>query len=258
VARADFEDKRTKKSQEAKGRKIAIIGGPGSGKTLLAKALVIHMRLKGYDAVPCDEYIRDYIRDSGMLQHYGEQFPILYGSSAREDGFQEVHQFVVCDGASFFAETYMAYYRPEAMSESEEKKWEFAYDIVRRLARARLKTFDQLFFVSRGNFTLSADPQRYNPDDAEQMGRALKGYLDYQRIPYTEILATELDARVAEISKYLAELKWIDLSRSTAEFHAATEQIHEINRAATAPASQTEESVIAEELDGVDGIPKRK
>lgn len=210
------------------GLKVALVGGPGSGKTLLAKALVIHLRLKQHDAVICDEYIREYLRDSGMIEHYGEQFPILHGSSYREDSLQSIHDIVVCDGASFFGETYMAYYRPQNMTVAEERKWEFAYDIVRRLARQRLKTFDHLFLVPKGDFVQSVDPQRFNVDDAEEMSAALRGYLDYQRIPYTLVKTNQLEDRVVEVAGYLSDILGIDMESNPAEYHDATRSTADI------------------------------
>lgn len=86
-------------------KKIAIIGAPSTGKTVLARRLANSLSLMGYNTDTAIEYARTYlfryVKPVGRkFQDPLDQVMIYLGQRRREEDLQHC-EFVVCDSATF-------------------------------------------------------------------------------------------------------------------------------------------------------------
>lgn len=94
--------------------KIALIGGPGSGKTTLALGFVSHMKQQGRPWVHVSEYARDFIETYGKdaPEKCGDfvQFHIMAEQLRREQRVHVTSEGFVTDSPVFLAWVYAAKY----------------------------------------------------------------------------------------------------------------------------------------------------
>ena len=188
---------------------VTFVGAVGSGKTTLAQGLVLPLKLRDLDAVFVSEPVRIFLRRSGPYSHYLEDFPIFLETVKQEEEMQE-HEFLVYDSASFISAAYMQFYRPEKLSAAEEQKWEYCYRLLYGLTRDRAKRFEQIFYVPSGKFPLQEDPNRkWKPQEAEQLDKINKAFLDANGFEYHEVESVDLGERLEEVQQVLTDKKLI-------------------------------------------------
>jgi energy-coupling factor transporter ATP-binding protein EcfA2 len=187
---------------------IAFVGAPGTGKSTLAQALNVQLKLENYDSEFAPEYARAYLRRSGPMLSPLEQFIVYAGATKREDELR-VHQFVVADSASCMGAVYYQYERatnpglvhtPEA-----ELKMETALHELRRLCRARIKRVDHLFLVHPGDFETGDDPTREYMQHQDELGRRIEAYLYDNDADFYTIKAKNLGQRLQEVLDVLSK-----------------------------------------------------
>ena len=64
---------------------VAFIGGPGSGKTILACALKEYFMLRKISTDVCTEYAREFVFKYGFTEHASEQYRLGLKQKERED-----------------------------------------------------------------------------------------------------------------------------------------------------------------------------
>lgn len=182
-------------------QQICFVGGPGTGKSTLAQALNVRLKLAGYDSEFCAEFARTYLRRSGPVASVFEQFVILAGASAREDELS-IHQFSVSDSAAFLGEVYYQYERLLASRRGEagdQTKLEQGLHELRRMCRKRLLKADHIFFVPGGLFDMASDPTRQYVGDQELLSRKIRAWLDSNDASYHVVEQHELEDRLDEV-----------------------------------------------------------
>lgn len=195
--------------------KICFVGGPGTGKSTLAHAVNVALKMRGVDCEHIPEYARTYIRQSGTPSHYLEQFPIIIGAMRREEEI-EVHDMMIVDSASFIMMVYLTHYAPKGLSQDEQAKWEYHFNVMQGLARERLIWFDHIFYVPAGLFPVPLqDPSRFNPHDSVDVSAAIQTYLDANGVNYYTVAQTALQGRIDEVVAYLQETGALESSKES-------------------------------------------
>lgn len=100
--------------------KIALLGGPGSGKTTLALGFVSHMKQQGRSWVHVSEYARDFIESYGKdaPEKCGDfvQFHFMAEQARREQRVHNSNEGFVTDSPLFLAWVYAAKYTSRSFS----------------------------------------------------------------------------------------------------------------------------------------------
>lgn len=178
-----------------KARKIAILGGPGTGKTTLCKQLDVDYSMAGYKTGLCLEYVRTYIARYGVPTSIFEQFLLYEGQKRREEDLRYC-DLIFCDNA-----TILCYVYGLLSCDLNSPKEIHALTQLYSWAMKDLSGYE-IFFIPR-EFELEQDGIRYQDEDAAtSIDRRIQALLDLMHVPYTIVrgdLATRVEMIKAKI-----------------------------------------------------------
>ncbi len=192
-------------------KKICIIGGPSSGKTVTALLLGVWLKMAGKEVHFVLEYATNYIIRNGEPKNIFEQLAIFCGQRD-EEGYIEKRQtgdFLVTDGASFSACPYarLDHYRPSVGASKEEiQKYNYVLKTLDKWAREQvLASYDYIFFLPK-EFKFKGNDVRWQKTDeeAQEIGEKIESYLRVEGRKYYRITGSP-EERVEKILKILAE-----------------------------------------------------
>ncbi|MGB9802474.1 AAA family ATPase [Desulfofundulus sp.] len=176
-----------------KTRKIAILGGPGTGKTTLCKQLDVDYSMAGYISDVCLEFARSYIAWYGVPASIFEQFLLYEGQKRREEELSYC-DIIFCDNA-----TILNYVYGLLSCDFKNPKEVYALMKLYEWAMRDLPEYD-IFYVPR-EFDVEKDGIRYQDSDfAVVVDAKIKNFLDIMNVPYT-IVRGDLETRVKTVKE---------------------------------------------------------
>ncbi|WP_245779644.1 AAA family ATPase [Desulfoscipio geothermicus] len=181
--------------QSKKTKKIAILGGPGTGKTTLCKQLDVDYSLAGYISDVCLEFARSYIARYGIPTNIFEQFLLYEGQKQREYELRYC-DIIFCDNATILNYVYglmcCNFKNPKEMY-SLMKLFEWAMKDLPGY---------EVFYIPR-EFAVEKDGIRYQDDDfAVVVDQKIKNFLDIMNVPY-HIITGDLRTRVEKVKEII-------------------------------------------------------
>ncbi|WP_347490683.1 ATP-binding protein [Desulfoscipio sp. XC116] len=183
------------RQKKEKTKKIAILGGPGTGKTTLCKQLDVEYSLAGYISDVCLEYARTYIARYGIPASIFEQFLLYEGQKRRENELKHC-DIIFCDNA-----TILNYVYGLLSCDFKNPKEMYALMKLFEWAMKDLPGYE-VFYIPR-EFACEKDGIRYQDDDfAVIVDQKIKNFLDIMNVPYVEITG-DLPARVEKMKQII-------------------------------------------------------
>lgn len=179
--------------QEKRPKKIAILGGPGTGKTTLCKQLDVDYSMAGYVSDVCLEFARSYIAWYGVPTSIFEQFLLYEGQKRRE---RELYycDIIFCDNA-----TILNYVYGLLSCDFKNPKEVYALMKLYEWAMRDIPEYE-IFYIPR-EFGMERDGIRYQDDDfAVVIDNKIKNFLDIMNVPYTIVTGT-LEERVRKVKE---------------------------------------------------------
>lgn len=190
-------------------KKVAIIGGPSSGKTTVALELGVRLKMLGYEVHFVLEYATHYINRNGKPTNIFEQGFIFQGQRD-EEGYIEQNSkcdFLICDAASFLACVYTRHFRPPVSASKDElQKYNYVLKTLDKWARERtLASYDFIFFLP-SEIPFQKNSVRWQGDiqEAKKIADQIEGYLKIEGRQYYKISGS-LNTRVKKILNIIKE-----------------------------------------------------
>ncbi len=177
-------------------KKIAIIGGPGTGKTTLVKQLDVDYSLAGYNSDVCLEFARTYIVNYGVPTNIFEQFLLYEGQKQREAEFRHC-EILFCDNATILNYVY-------GLISCDYNNPKEVYSLMKLFewAMKDLPGYQKIFYVPR-EFSLTSDGVRYqNEEFAVMLDKKIRNFLDIMNVPYT-VVQGNMKTRVDKVKEII-------------------------------------------------------
>jgi nicotinamide riboside kinase len=191
--------------------KVAIVGAPCTGKTILTRALTNELCLRGHNADMVSEYVQGflsrYIRPFKMTTDLLDQVMIFRGQREREDDLSH-KDIIVCDSSTFLIYVYTLFRKFSAESERNRMVIkEMRKDTLRDLPGYTKVLYLPPFIPYKKNsyqWTTALE------NDRRRLDEKLRAFFTIEDIPFCEITATDikgrLDQSIAAISDSLPDL----------------------------------------------------
>lgn len=173
--------------------KIGIIGGPGTGKSTLARQLVQELS-KNAIAEYVPEYASRYIKEYGIPSELWEQVRIFNKQVEWESRIPNKVEYYVSDCPVILPFVYaIPYYNPKV----PKSRLQFC-DVFKMITKESIR-YDFLFYLPP-ELTPKDDGTRYHLDKDSQEGvdRKIVGALEVLNVSYITIKRVDLSARVQE------------------------------------------------------------
>ena len=163
--------------------KVAILGGPGTGKTTLCKQLDVDYGLAGYISTICEEFAREYIINYGVPTNIFEQF-LLYEGQKKRESYLLNNDIIFCDNA-----TILNYVYGVMVCDFSNPKEKYALLKLYEWAMRDLNEY-VIFYIPR-EIELVDDGVRYqNLDFAIEVDNKIQNFLAIMSIPFTIVKGT--------------------------------------------------------------------
>lgn len=182
---------------------IGICGAPSCGKTVLSRALVNELCMQGHNAEYINEYARYYINrcklfDSPFIKTPLHQVNILRGQMDWENAVPPEVQFKITDSPILAHPVYTF----NLVDFDDFSHSEYYHQYYRDMLEHRDRYFPLIYLPCNIDFKTDGTRMQ-NEDRARQLGEQIKAFLVFHRIPFYEIVETDLQARVQTCLKII-------------------------------------------------------
>ena len=173
-----------------KTKKICFVGGPSTGKTTLAKAVVEELAKKNYSAELVGEFAREFIIEHGAIKRPEDQISIHRGQREKEMlACSRNPEFVICDVPSFLSHVYFHFLNDGVLDEKEAKALEEIKKELWRGLENEIYSYDFVFFLPL-EFAPEEDGVRFFTDQVGEISDRIEKFLKFHNIKYHELRGT--------------------------------------------------------------------
>lgn len=173
-------------------KKIAIVGSPHSGKSMLSQQVNLNLKILGYSSIYIEEYAVDYIAKCGAPKIFEHQMVIYEEQLKKECKFNGLKDFIVCDSASWTSYIYGRSLVGPKLTQNDI----VAINQLHNKIIENIDFWDYTFYLPIIK-DYKFDGIRYqDKKESEQIGNRIKSWLEIENIPFYDLSSVSLDNRL--------------------------------------------------------------
>lgn len=182
-------------------KRIALLGGPSSGKSTLAAALFSTMKEIGINADLVQEYAREHINKYGAPENVLTQFLIYKKQREKEDILPKQVEYIITDSPTILSYVYgLYYYDPK----SKDHRIMLA-DMYYEMMLDGFSRYQYVFFLEATRPYKLDGTRTQSAQEAKQIGLEIKELLRTHKIPFSTLEMPETQKRVTQILEEIDE-----------------------------------------------------
>jgi GTPase SAR1 family protein len=172
---------------------INLIGGPGSGKSTVAAALFVALKLKGYVVEYCQEFAKQLV--------WTKQFNRLdnqhYVTSKQYELFKQMNgvvDFIITDGPLVHGYYYNLFNKNNTSDKDKTANW----------IKQCLEEFDNInIFLNRGDFPYESEGRIQTEDEAKEIDVVLQHVLKKNEVPFVKFDSGATPENISKIVEHI-------------------------------------------------------
>lgn len=165
-------------------KRIGLCGGPGSGKTTLARALTNQLNLQGFDTQYVPEYARFHIANCTDRMDLLDQLLIFENQLKWENSARPL-DFLVSDSAVLM----QAVYTYDLTNFANYKEAAFYCQHYQKILEHKNR-YDLLFFLPSELHYTKDGIRRQGEEEARDIGERIRSFLLFIQVPFYTISGT--------------------------------------------------------------------
>lgn len=175
--------------------KVGIAGGPGVGKSTLARDVCNELVLRGFTAEAPQEYARIYIKRFGPPQDIYEQALFLLGQKSQDEKVNA--DFIISDCPKFLTYIYLI-----PFADLNNPKHIYLVHKVYETALATLSEYNYFIYIPK-EFSLKENGIRYQDDkEAQRLDFMIRSFFNIHRLRHLSVKGTP-EQRLQQAIKYI-------------------------------------------------------
>ena len=181
-----------------KGKLIAMLGSPASGKSTLASSLHTELKKLDKNSIFCGEAASDFIAEWGIPNTPMDQMVIFYKQLNKEKMYIESKDYIVCDSSAI-----LNYFYFRGLFENKlENKSISAINHLQKEILKTINTYDYIFYLPPIDVNLEDGVRFHNKEEVKKIDRWIKSYLEMENIKHIDLSKIKIEDRV----KYILDI----------------------------------------------------
>jgi nicotinamide riboside kinase len=164
---------------------ISFIGGPGSGKTILACALKEYFMLRNISTDVCTEYAREFVFKYGFPEHPSEQYRLGLKQKEREDLLcKGTNRYIFSDSPIWLTYAYCMLITSQADKYHTQS---ILPEIYEEFVIKHINRYEKVFYIK--NVTPFDDGCKRDTETEDKIRRLIDGFVNthFDLLPIVEI-----------------------------------------------------------------------
>lgn len=175
--------------------KIGIAGGPGVGKSTLARDICRELISKGFTAVAPEEFARIYIKRFSPPQNIYEQALFLLGQKGQEEKINA--DFIISDGPKFLTYIYLI-----PFADFKNPKHNYLIHKVYEATLASLSEYNYFIYIPK-EFPYKENGVRYQDEkETIRLDYMIRSFFNIHRLRHLSVRGTP-EQRLEQTIKYI-------------------------------------------------------
>ena len=178
-------------------KRIALLGGPSTGKSTLAARLFSELKDRGIQTELVQEYAREHINRLGKVNNILTQYLFYEKQRQKEDIIPETIEYIITDSPTILCYIYAVYYAIIGDVDHQE----LLVDMYSKTIRDGLNRYHKIYFLESNRPYVKDGTRTQTKEESKEIGENIRKFLDLHKIPYKSIQSPETDLRVELIIK---------------------------------------------------------
>jgi len=179
--------------------RIALIGGPGTGKSTLAARLYSELKELGKNTELVQEYAREHLNRHGITTDVLNQYMFYERQRDKEDIIPEQVEYIITDSPTILSYIYALLYA----NIKNVNHQELLIDMYSKIIRDGLNRYSHIYYLAPTREYKLDGTRTQTEKESNSIGNNIQKFLDMHKIKYKTLNMSATHDRTVQIIKDL-------------------------------------------------------